>query len=204
MMHLITNKKNVIKIALLLILFFIATTYLLELNTIDYEKKNTQIVHILTLLWLLINSFYSLVIIQFSKDLAIWDYNFYEAEETDPDPKLKQLFNQIMNYVVKEKGYMNSDINKRKLAKELKTNQTYLSMALSVCGNITFTELVNENRIKYVTEEIANNSHKKFTIEHIYKNAGFKQQSTFNRVFKEYTGMTPSEYIDTQNCLNSV
>lgn len=41
--------------------------------------------------------------------------------------------------------------------------------------------------------------HQKFTLEHIYKEAGFSSQSTFNRIFKEQTGITPSEYIENLN-----
>ncbi|WP_370567614.1 helix-turn-helix domain-containing protein [Dysgonomonas sp. Marseille-P4677] len=32
-------------------------------------------------------------------------------------------------------------------------------------------------------------------MRYIYSSAGFRHQSTFNKVFKELEGITPSEYI---------
>ncbi len=36
----------------------------------------------------------------------------------------------------------------------------------------------------------------------VYTEAGFKNQSTFNRVFKQIEGMTPSEYIRNLKQIN--
>jgi len=85
------------------------------------------------------------------------------------------------------------------LSKTLKTNSTYISKALNQVGNKKFNVFVNQYRIQQVIEDLDNKKHKKHTLEHIYTKAGFTQQSTFNRVFKEFIGVTPTEYIDKLN-----
>lgn len=106
------------------------------------------------------------------------------------------LYYKIIQLFDEEKPYQNEDFNIRKLAELLDSNSTYVSRALNKVGNKKFNQLVNDYRINQVKEEIANNLHQKFTLEHIYTSAGFSQQSTFNRIFKENTGYTPSDYIE--------
>ncbi|RZJ36094.1 MAG: helix-turn-helix domain-containing protein [Chryseobacterium sp.] len=114
----------------------------------------------------------------------------------DPADKDQILYSRIILYFEEEKPYQKADFNIRKLAESLDSNSTYVSRALNKIGNKKFNQLVNDYRINQVKAEIANNLHQKFTLEHIYTSAGFSQQSTFNRIFKENTGSTPSEYID--------
>lgn len=116
--------------------------------------------------------------------------------KTDPADKDQILYSRIILYFEEEKPYQKADFNIRKLAESLDSNSTYVSRALNKIGNKKFNQLVNDYRINQVKAEIANNLHQKFTLEHIYTSAGFSQQSTFNRIFKENTGSTPSEYID--------
>lgn len=114
-------------------------------------------------------------------------------ESLDKD---KILYQKIVQFFEEKKPYKNPEFNIRKLAELLDSNSTYVSRALNRVGNKKFNQLVNDYRIDQVKREIAGNLHQKFTLEHIYTNAGFSQQSTFNRIFKEYTGFTPSEYIE--------
>lgn len=106
------------------------------------------------------------------------------------------LYKKIMQCFETEKPYRDPNFNIRKLAVLVDSNSTYVSKALNQIGNKKFNQLVNEYRINEVKTEILNNIHQKYTLEHIYTNAGFSQQSTFNRIFKEQVGFTPSEYIE--------
>jgi AraC-like DNA-binding protein len=46
-----------------------------------------------------------------------------------------------------------------------------------------------------VKDMLNNDVDKKYTLHYIYTSAGFRNQSTFNKVFKLLEGITPSEYI---------
>lgn len=119
-----------------------------------------------------------------------------EIEElADQNIQNKLLYTKILHCFESEQPFRNPDFNVRILAELLDSNSTYVSRALNQIGDKKFNQLVNEYRIKQVLEDLKNDTHQKFTIEHIYTNAGFSQQSTFNRIFKEHTGSTPSEYI---------
>ncbi|WP_345206487.1 helix-turn-helix domain-containing protein [Chryseobacterium ginsengisoli] len=121
-------------------------------------------------------------------------------EYSNPDNTIqKLLYQKIIDFFETEKPYQKSDFSIKKLADLLDTNTTYISRALNIYGKKNFSTLVNEYRIAQIKDELAKNTHLKFTLEYVYSKAGFTKQPTFNRVFKEQTGVTPSEYLESLN-----
>ncbi|MCL2596685.1 MAG: helix-turn-helix domain-containing protein [Paludibacter sp.] len=114
-----------------------------------------------------------------------------EEKETDFMP----LYTRIINYFEENKPYLNPHYNIASLALDLNTNTTYIAKALHLCGNTTFKSLINTNRINAVIEKLNNNEDKRYTIVYIFTSSGFKNQTTFNTIFKNIIGETPSEYI---------
>lgn len=110
--------------------------------------------------------------------------------------KLKVIYDKIIASLENKKLYRDPEFNIAKLSKELNTNISYISKSINKIGEKKFITLISEYRIGQVTEEIRNNVQNKYTLEHIYNAAGFKQQSTFNRIFKKHTGVTPSKFIE--------
>jgi len=122
------------------------------------------------------------------------------GENTERD---KALYNEIINYMEKNKPFKNPDFNAHSLAMALSTNVTYISKAISTGDSNNFNMMVNEFRINYVKSMLDNGALKKYTIDYIYAEAGYKHRSTFNAAFKSITGMTPSEYVAQQNTNNN-
>lgn len=59
---------------------------------------------------------------------------------------------------------------------------------------MNFKTLINTYRINYIKEEMKTN-YPRYTLMSIYREAGFKHQSTFNRAFKQIENKTPLEYM---------
>ena len=57
-----------------------------------------------------------------------------------------------------------------------------------------FYKLVNEYRVEEVKKRMVNPEYKNLTILAIAYDSGFNAKSSFNTIFKESTGMTPSGY----------
>lgn len=121
----------------------------------------------------------------------------YELKPTDDNKdKYQKLYDAIIEAFKKDKIYRDPDFNIRKLAELLDTNTTYVSKAMNLDGNKNFNQLVNEYRINDVVNMMKSDNTRKYTIQYLYTQAGFSQQSTFNKIFKEYTRSTPSEYLE--------
>lgn len=106
-----------------------------------------------------------------------------------------KLYYQLQKLLEDEKLYLNSDLSLRQLADRLATNTKYLSQVVNHLAGCNFQHYLNTFRIKEVTAKIMNSEYKNLTLFGIALQCGFKNKSTFYKVFKEIIGMTPKEYI---------
>ena len=133
-----------------------------------------------------------------------------ESEETDRKAdgdkslrekdieKFNNLYNEIVKCFEEKKLYRDSELTISKLADALNTNTNYIYQAIQQNKQMNFNTFVNMYRINMIKSMIAAGWDKKYTIQHIYTSAGFKHQTTFNKVFKSIEGMSPSDYIALQ------
>lgn len=124
-----------------------------------------------------------------------------ETKEVEIE-KFESLYNEILTYFSEKKPYCNPDFTIVQLAEDLDSNVKYISRVIKLKENVNFSVFLNMYRISLVKELIADNYHNKYTIGYIYTTAGFRHQSTFNKVFKEIEGVTPSEYIKSSRIRN--
>jgi AraC-like DNA-binding protein len=122
--------------------------------------------------------------------------DFIKNEPVVLSTKFEELYDEIECYFEEKQPYQNSDFNIQQLAADLNSNVTYISKALNQKNGNNFKIFLNNYRINEVKRNLNNKEHEKFTLKHIYNKAGFIHQSTFNRVFREVEGVTPSEYIN--------
>ena len=109
--------------------------------------------------------------------------------------KYKNMYNYIVNYLNENQPYKNPNFNVAELANALHTNVNYISKAIKAGNNTNFNTLLNTFRINYVKSMIDSDAMKKYTIDYIYTEAGYRYRSTFNYEFKHIVGMTPSNYV---------
>jgi len=91
--------------------------------------------------------------------------------------------------------FQNPDLNLFDLAAEIGIHPNRLSYAINRSCNESFRTQLNERRLNYFTESVKNGALRKQSMLDLAFEAGFPSKSTFNRVFKEKTGMSPSEYV---------
>jgi YesN/AraC family two-component response regulator len=93
--------------------------------------------------------------------------------------------------------YLDPDVSIAQLARMLGTNEKYLSNAIKTGSGDNFKAFINQYRISSIKQRIeeailSGDSLTRFSM--IGEECGFKNESTFYRVFKEETGMAPKEY----------
>ncbi|MEJ2664205.1 MAG: substrate-binding domain-containing protein [Spirochaetia bacterium] len=108
--------------------------------------------------------------------------------------KTKKYYKNLIMYMETEKPYINDDLSLHGLARELRIPRNYLSYIINNNVGVTFYEFINRYRIKEAVRLLSNSKNKKLNILHVAYNSGFKAKSTFNKMFKLHTGMTPSDY----------
>ncbi|QLG46793.1 tetratricopeptide repeat protein [Costertonia aggregata] len=106
----------------------------------------------------------------------------------------KAYMDTILDYMEKHKPYLDFEISQTKLAQNLNMSTHHLTEVLSVSLGKNFYDFINLYRVneaKIIIENLENHDIKMLAIA--YK-AGFKSKTSFNRVFKKHTGLTPSAY----------
>lgn len=120
--------------------------------------------------------------------------NYNKAEELFPNVRLYkqkeyvQKFNQALEYI--DSHYMN-DITLDEVADEIGFSKYHFSRLFKQYTNYTFCDYVTLRRIKVAEEYLASPD---YSVTEVAMQAGFSSISTFNRLFKQMKGCTPSEY----------
>lgn len=112
---------------------------------------------------------------------------------------LINLFDKIEQEIESKELFKNSDFSLSKLSSILNVNPAYVSKAILYKKYNNFNHYINTLRIDYVKNLINKTDLQKVTLLYIYSEAGFTNQSTFNRAFKQIEGMSPTEYINSMN-----
>ncbi|MGB5989994.1 MAG: helix-turn-helix domain-containing protein [Marinifilaceae bacterium] len=131
------------------------------------------------------------MLVKKNKELALEEIKVLDEKlEINDD-----LLRAIVDLIECQKIYLESDIKLASLAERLNSNTSYVSEVINKHYKKNFSTLINEYRIKEVLIKIENEDIKKYTIESLGNEVGFKSKTTFYSAFKLYTGLTPSYYI---------
>jgi AraC-like DNA-binding protein len=112
--------------------------------------------------------------------------------------KSLSLYNRIIELILKEKLYLNPELDQKFFVQRLGTNKAYLYDAISTHGDANFKGMINRFRIDEAKIAIQSMVNEKKPINHesIMHLSGFNSKSTFYRLFKAQTGLTPLEYAE--------
>lgn len=88
-------------------------------------------------------------------------------------------------------AYYMEDINIQDVADYVGISPNYLGHLFSQHLNTTFTEQLNKERIKHAKSFLGN---PQYMIYEVGSKVGIENTTYFTRLFKRYTGKTPSDY----------
>ena len=110
------------------------------------------------------------------------------------DEELQQLEKRLKEILANDKPYLDEDLTLTKLADLIPISNKKLSTFLNQYLNITFYDMINAYRVASVEEKLHSEQYNGITLLGIAYESGFNSKTTFNRIFKKETGLSPSEY----------
>ena len=115
--------------------------------------------------------------------------------DNEIDPELKENLKKILiEKMEKDKIYLDSSLTINTVSSAINSNNKYVSQLINNDFNQNFVMFVNSYRIREAKKLLLDNANKNLTIESIGYDVGFKSKSAFNRVFKQFTAQTPSQF----------
>jgi AraC-like DNA-binding protein len=106
---------------------------------------------------------------------------------------------KLISYVESNKPYLDRDLSIYDLSKATGIPRHYITQILNEKHKKNLYTFVNEYRVKEVIERFSDPKYNNYTILAIAFDAGFNSKTTFNAIFKNQTGLTPSEFRDKSN-----
>ena len=109
--------------------------------------------------------------------------------------KALELANRIESIVEEEELYLNPDLNLNYLSKLLEVTPNKISRTINLVKNQPFRDFINQYRVENFKKRLNSSDLEKHTIISIAYDSGFNSKSSFQRIFKNYEGMTATDYI---------
>jgi AraC-like DNA-binding protein len=106
----------------------------------------------------------------------------------------RSIFSSLDKHLQKTHGYRQAKYSLRQLSEELSLTEQMVSWSINQGGAMSFSDYINSLRIEEVKLSLLDKSHKKSILEIAFE-AGFNSKSTFNAVFKQSLGVTPSQFM---------
>ncbi len=108
--------------------------------------------------------------------------------------ELETLKETLHSLLENEKLYTNEKLTLSDLAMRMDITDKKLSEFLNQSLDMSFYDMINAYRVNEVKQRISDSKFEHYTLLGIALESGFQSKSSFNRVFKNKTGMSPSEY----------
>jgi AraC-like DNA-binding protein len=107
----------------------------------------------------------------------------------------ESLLDTISLHMKEQQSFLDNKLTLSRLADAIGITTHHLSEVLNQQEGKNFYQYVNEYRINYICDVLEKNQSIKLL--DLAMNAGFSSKSTFNAVFKQVKGATPSKYRDS-------
>lgn len=101
---------------------------------------------------------------------------------------------QLETLLSEKKLYLQARLSLDELAQEMKMSSNQVSLLINEGFQKSFYDLINEMRVEEVKRKIADPDFSHLSLLGIGLECGFNSKSSFNLIFKKFSGQTPSQY----------
>ncbi|WP_212390068.1 helix-turn-helix domain-containing protein [Pukyongia salina] len=112
----------------------------------------------------------------------------------DPNINEKEELEKIESFMKANDYFTNPQLNLKDLADHLNIAPRHLSYLINTFHRKNFMSFINDFRIEKAKTRLSKPEDPKETVLEVMYDVGFNSKSSFNTLFKQNTGLTPSEY----------
>jgi AraC-like DNA-binding protein len=138
-------------------------------------------------------SFYGLLQQQLYSQLSSNQNEKYKNPRLTPEQTAGEL-SKMQAYFLEEKPYLDSEFTIYMLSEQMNMSRHIITEVLNTGAGKNFYQFVNEYRVEEVKQLLKDPRYRKYSIDAIGFECGFKSKSSFYAVFKKSTGLTPTQY----------
>lgn len=117
------------------------------------------------------------------------------------DQTVDLLFQKLKLHMETDKPFLEETLSLATLARQLDLTPNQLSQVINQKSAANFFDFINGYRLDAVKEKLKDPAYGHYSILAIGFDCGFKSKSSFNKIFKQRVGKTPSQYQNLKNNL---
>ena len=106
----------------------------------------------------------------------------------------KEILERLQSYMLNEKPYLQNQLTIKEVADVLEINTKYLSQVINQQLGLNFFNFINKYRVEEVKKRLTDKKYEHLSLLGLALDCGFNSKSSFNSIFKKFTGTTPSSY----------
>jgi AraC-like DNA-binding protein len=188
------------------LLFFIAIIIISALNGL-FAQTTLVKYYLLVFNFVILVMLFYIIRVLFKVLRKPYFFSFYEEEDVHvqrPYPKTNlsdpqnnetdKIAQIVIQYMQSNKPYLDPELTLDQLSSLLSLRPRVLSQVINKMLGENFYDFINRYRIEEASRMLTNPKDKKITILEVLYDVGFNSKSSFNTLFKKYTGLTPSEF----------
>ncbi len=149
---------------------------IIQVAQVDEDKINSEIIAIPTS----------------DKQLYDTDSSYKKSGLLNQD--MEKIFSSLELLMKTNKLYLESNLNLQDLAEKANFPQHHITQTLNSFAKQNFHDYINSYRVNEFIQKLKNGDGNNFSLLGIAFDCGFNSKSSFNRIFKNSTGQSPSEY----------
>lgn len=119
-----------------------------------------------------------------------------EVQESKLDSEEEKFIRRLLDYMIHQKPFLDPELTLSLLSNQLRVTSEYLSAILNTRLKKNFFDFINHYRVEEFKARCKDPANRNLKLLSIAFDCGFNSKATFNRVFKNATGLTPSEYME--------
>ncbi len=110
------------------------------------------------------------------------------------DEDMHRMLKHLLVFMDSDKPFLNPELTIQELSNRVNIQKHHLTYIINNGLHKNFFNFVNEYRVEEFKKKAANTNYDHLTLLAIAFDSGFNSKSSFNNIFKNITGQTPSEY----------
>jgi AraC-like DNA-binding protein len=107
----------------------------------------------------------------------------------------ENIYRGLTQLMTEKKPYTNPELTLDELAQTLNVHRNNLSQVINTYEQKSFYDYINLKRVEEFKRIVSLPESQKFTLLGLANNSGFNSKTSFNRNFKNATGVSPTEYL---------
>ena len=112
-----------------------------------------------------------------------------------PEDQSQEIHQRLVHIMKEKKLYQIPELTLAMVSEELNVHPNRLSQVINSVEQKNFFDYINYLRIEEFKKLLANPENQKYTILSLALECGFNSKTSFNRNFKNQTGISPSAYL---------